>query len=189
MSKAKDIIRVLAPYLMAFPSSKMNEGALMIYAKALEDLEIEKIEASMQMLLKTSKFFPSVAEIFEKAEMVDEYVNKQTGKEIDLTPAEAWEDAIKTLKSQSPYSQEPYQFANKMVEKAVKQFGLSEMLMLSQNEVNTARSQFMRIYDALLQRGKKDKEVQRAFRSLGQSKVEALLGNVVLHMPRLGGAK
>lgn len=178
MSKAKDIVRLLMPYLMAFPSSKMNEGALLIYAKALEELEIGQIEASMQMILKTSKFFPSVAEIYEKAETIKTYVRKDMGAEVDLSPAEAWENAITTLKSQSQYSQKPYEFATKNVERAVRQFGLAEMLMLQEDGVNTARSQFMRIYEALLKRELKDNEVRSAFKSLGQTKVNALIGNV-----------
>lgn len=178
MNKAKEIIKILTPYLMAFPQSKMNEGALLVYARALEELELEQIEASMQMLIKSSKFFPTVAEIYEKVELVTNTIKRDIGDEVDLSPAEAWENAMATLKSTSPYSREPYIFANEKVERAVRQFGLSEMLMLEQNAVNTARAQFMKIYGGLLQRGRQEKEAKDALHKIGNAKVKALIEKV-----------
>ena len=63
MDKQTEIIMTLTPYLMAFPQSKMNEGSLLIYARALSSLSITEIDVAMLKLMQICKFFPSVAEI------------------------------------------------------------------------------------------------------------------------------
>lgn len=62
MSDQTEIIKILTPYLMAFPQSKMNEGSLIVYARALSSLSIAEIDAAMLKLMRTVKFFPSLAE-------------------------------------------------------------------------------------------------------------------------------
>ena len=63
-----EIVATLTPYLMALPQSKINEGSLVIYARALSSLSIAEIDAAMLKLMRTMRFFPSIAEIFEQAE-------------------------------------------------------------------------------------------------------------------------
>lgn len=70
MSNETEIIKVLAPYLAAFPQSRMDRAGLIIYARALKELSTAEIDAAMLHLMRTLRFFPSVAEIFESAAVI-----------------------------------------------------------------------------------------------------------------------
>ena len=59
------IIKLLTPYLTVYPACKLEASGLMLYARALQDVPLDEIDAAMVKLMRTSKFFPSVAEILE----------------------------------------------------------------------------------------------------------------------------
>ena len=70
------IIKVITPYLAAFPQSKMDQAGLMVYSRALKELTIPEIDAAMLHLMRTKKFFPAVAEIFEAADTMRSVAKK-----------------------------------------------------------------------------------------------------------------
>ena len=81
MTNEKEIIRILAPYLVAYPQCKVTAEALIVYANALKTLSLTQIQMAMDKLIRTSKFFPSVAEIYEDAAM------NQTTESMSITAA------------------------------------------------------------------------------------------------------
>lgn len=149
------IIKTLTPYLMAYPQSKMNEGGLMIYAKALANLSVEEIDAAMLKLTLTLKFFPSIAEIFEEAR------NMRDVSEGELlpSPGEAWEEAMRLTRDCHVYK--PWVYSCPEVEKAVKRFGKMELCLLEPSGMNTARAQFCRFYEEIV-RQKRNKAVNES---------------------------
>lgn len=54
----------------AYPYSKADGATFALYAKALEPLSYEEINAGITKCLRKCKFFPTVAEIFEAAESI-----------------------------------------------------------------------------------------------------------------------
>ncbi len=172
MTDQVEIIKLLTPYLMAFPQSKMNDGSLIVYAKALSPLSIAEIDAAMLKLMRTVKFFPSVAEIFEQADDVKAFANKT---EIP-TAGEAWHEAMRLAHDKFLYGE--WTFSCKEVEQAVKNFGKRELCSLENDAVNTARAQFMRIYNSIAISQKNKKANIAVLDMMPQKKVQELIGNV-----------
>lgn len=173
VTKEAEIIRVLKPYYMAFPRSGMDEGALLIYARALSELEVSEINAAMLMLLKTSKFWPSVAEIFSAAKSIRDRVQ---GTGIP-SAADAWGEAIRLVKKYGIYK--PWEYSCREVEETVERFGRMELCMIEENAVNTARAQFMRMYDQVVSRIQMDRETDAVLNRLPEEKAQIAKGKII----------
>ena len=63
-------IKLLATCRKAFPQSKADGETLALYARALEPLGYGAIEAAVMRCLRTARFFPTIAEIYDAAESV-----------------------------------------------------------------------------------------------------------------------
>ncbi len=162
--KLTSIIKLLTPYLAVFPSCRLDSAGLMLYARALISLPIPVIDAAMVKLLQTHTFFPAVAEIFQEADAMEQHaLEAVTGKHLP-TAAEAWMEVQYHVKCCGMYK--AWEFSCQEVEQAAKQFGKHELCMLEANAVNTARAQFMRIYESVLKRGREKMENQRALSAM-----------------------
>ena len=172
MSNETDIIKVLAPYLAAFPQSRMDRSGLIIYARALKELSVAEINAAMLHLIRTMKFFPSVAEIFEAADTI-----RGAAKNSGLPDAgEAWREAIACVQKYSVYKE--WQYSCDAVKQACKRFGVRDLCELETDNVNTARAQFMRIYKEILETAKVRRDVAGTVNALGTNRVQALIGGL-----------
>lgn len=146
MAKEAEIVRLLRQYFQAFPKAEMPDSAWAMYGRALSPLTLEEINAAMLKLLRTAKFWPSVAEIFEAAKSVTE-----TAQEIGLpTAAEAWEEVIAQARKNGLYRK--WEYSCPEVEAALKAFGKEELCMTETAQVNTSRAQFMRMYKEICER-------------------------------------
>ena len=172
MSNETDIIKVLAPYLAAFPQSRMDRSGLIIYARALKELSVAEINAAMLHLMRTMKFFPSVAEIFEAADTI-----RGAAKSSGLPDAgEAWREAIACVQKYSVYKE--WQYSCDAVKQACKRFGVRDLCELETDNVNTARAQFMRIYNEIVSTAKRRREVSGTMQALGSGNVAALISGL-----------
>lgn len=165
-----EIIKTLSPYLLAFPQSKMTQEGLIVYARALQSLSVAQVDAAMAKLLRICKFFPTVAEIYEQAESVTEYV---TDSRLP-SPDEAWYEAMREAHDKFVY--EKWELSTPEVEKAVDNFGKMALCELESDDMNTARAQFMRIYTAIIDRTKDRKRNEDVIQSLSQRHVNMLQG-------------
>ena len=172
MSRESDVVRVLKPYLAAFPQAKINEGTLFVYARALADFPPTLIDAAMLKLLRTLKFFPSVAEIIEAAEGIVELAE---GKSLP-TPAEAWGEAMREARAKFVYR--PWELSCPEVEKTVEAFGKMDLCTLEETAINTARAQFMRMYQQIVER-KEERRQNEAVLTALPGNVRALIGKTV----------
>lgn len=162
--KMTGIIKLLTPYLAVFPSCKLDGGGLVLYARALISLPLPVIDAAMVKLLQTHTFFPAVAEIFQEADAIEQHaLEEATGKHLP-TAAEAWMEVENHVRMCGLYAK--WEFSCQEVEQAAKQFGKYELCMLESNAVNTARAQFMRIYESVLRRDREKMENQRALSAM-----------------------
>ena len=165
-----EIVMTLTPYLVAFPQSKMTAEGLIIYAKALHDLSLAEINAAMLKLIRTCKFFPTVAEIFEQAEVMREFA---TGDSLP-TPDEAWAEVQRAVRERHLYRE--WELSCPEVERAVSYFGKLELCSLKIDDVNTARAQFMRIYKSIVDRAKDRKVNGEVMGALPQGQAKELIG-------------
>lgn len=184
--KLMDITKMLSPYLAVFPSCKIDSVGLVMYAKALLPLSLPVIEAALIKLLQTSVFFPSVAEIFKEADEMERFaLAKSSGSRVP-TAAEAWEEVQRLVKDCYVYKK--WEFSCQQVEKAAKQFGIKELCVLESNAVNTARAQFMRIYDSIVNQNLADRQNQRALDTMSAKSLSMLAGRVTNLLEERGGA-
>ena len=176
-----EIIMTLTPYIVAFPQSKMTAEGLVIYAKALSSLSVAEINAAMLKLMRTCRFFPTVAEIFEQAAVMKDFA---TANELP-TPDEAWAEAQKQLRMHGLEGK--WEYSCPEVKTAVERFGKYELCTLKLDDINTARAQFMRIYKAVIDRARDQKVNWQVMKSLPQGQVKELVSKVAekLAMPNV----
>ena len=165
------IILTLTPYLMAFPQSKLTKEGLVVYAKALSSLSIAEINAAMLKLMRTCRFFPTVAEIFEQAAVMRDFA---AGKGIP-TPDEAWREAMREMNDKFVYGK--WELSTHEIEQAVDNFGKMALCELTPEGMNTARAQFMRIYASIVSRAKEKATNRQVLNLLPQRQVAELLGD------------
>ena len=184
--KLKAITKMLSPYPAVFPSCKIDSVGLVMYAKALLPLSLPVIEAALTKLLQTSVFFPSVAEIFKEADEMERFaLAKSSGSRVP-TAAEAWEEVQRLVKDCYVYKK--WEFSCQQVEKAAKQFGIKELCVLESSAVNTARAQFMRIYESIVNQNLADRQNQRALDTMSAKSLSMLAGRVTNLLEERGGA-
>lgn len=164
MTRETEILRVLKPYIAAFPNTKIQGEAWPIYASVLSSLTPEELNAAMRKLLHTAKFFPTIAEIFEAARSVREYAE---GSSIP-TAAEAWKEVMDLVDKYHMYK--PWEYSCPEVRQAAECFGKEELCMLLQSEVSIARAQFMRMYNEIVGRRREDRENKKVLEALPASK-------------------
>lgn len=162
----------------SFPHSKADGETLALYVQMLKPLSYAEVEAGISKLLRTAKFFPTIAEIFTAA---DELKAAAQGAEV-LDAGAAWEEAMLNVKRNHVYK--PWKFSRPEVEQAVKQFGKTELCELETDAVNTARAQFMRIYTAIVERGRAREQNTAVLNQLGRAKIDALIGGT---LKQIGG--
>lgn len=166
------IVKVLVPYAVAWPQSKINDATYVIYARALSCLSLTQIDAAMLKLMRTSKFFPTIAEIFEQVENIQHFARGTDAPTAD----EAWGEAMRLAHDKSVYGK--WEYSCEAVKIAVKRFGKNELCCLETDNVNTARAQFMRIYESVIKQHKDKKINKSVLKALPKQTVKALVYNL-----------
>ncbi|WP_337774344.1 hypothetical protein [Mitsuokella jalaludinii] len=168
------VMKLLVTCRKAFPSSKADAETLALYVKVLAPLSYAEIEAAVLRIMRTSRFFPTAAEIFEAAEKV-----KQAANNTGLPDAgEAWHEVEENVYRNHVYH--PWTYSCPEVEKAVKRFGKKELCSLGEHEVNTARAQFMKIYNEIVARRREDRADRHVLAQMGD-RVQALIKDSAAH--------
>lgn len=175
-TKMVDIVKLIKPYTALYPSCKLDAPGLVLYSKALVQLPLQVIEMAMAKLLQTNSFFPTVAEVYKAAEDIESHIKREATGEYTPTAAEAWEEIQQHVKQIGTYGKWPY--SHDEVKRAAEQFGVYELCVLPADGVNTARAQFMRIYDGILQRSKEECRNKRALAALGPQHAAMLIAAV-----------
>ena len=131
------------------------------------------------------RIFPTVAEIFKEADKMEAFAAaKQTGNAIP-TAAEAWEEVQGLVKEFYVYRK--WEFSCQQVEKAARRFGIYELCTLESDAVNTARAQFMRIYDSIVSQGQENRQNQRALNAMNQKNLAMLTAGITKQLSECGG--
>ena len=182
ISKYEAVIKLLTLVSKAYPHSKADGATFALYAKALEPLSYDEINAGVTKCMRKCKFFPTVAEIFEAAESM----KKTAAGNGKPDAGEAWREAMKNVKRNGDYR--PWRYSCPEIEIAVKRFGKMDLIMLESAGVNTARAQFMRIYNSELEREAEREENRRILKQLGAQSVQSLI-NATAQKLAIGAGK
>ncbi|MBR3722226.1 MAG: hypothetical protein IKN12_05610 [Selenomonadaceae bacterium] len=164
----EEIILALKPYLEAFSQNKVSNKGLVIYAKALSNLSLEEIHAAMIKILRTNKFFPTISEIISESDKIRDFLQENSAP----TASEAWQEAMRNAKKNHVYKE--WVYSHKAVKVAVERFGVMEFCLLQERDMNIARSQFMRIYEGVLEEEKARQQYKDALSCLPDAIVEKL---------------
>lgn len=176
-----DILKTLTLCKALFENGDfVSQEKLAVCAMALASggLTGAEVKAAMLKLSRTSLKYPAVAAIFAAA---DELKAAAQGTEV-LDAGAAWEEAMLNVKRNHVYK--PWKFSRPEVEQAVKQFGKMELCELESDAVNTARAQFMRIYTAIVERGRAREQNTAVLNQLGRAKIDKLIGGA---LKQIGG--
>lgn len=172
MTKTQEVVTILGGYLELFPQKNLSTAGLTLYAEALAEYTPQAVGAAMRKLVKTSKFFPTVAEIVEAVEELRDFYRAASGQGGKPTAAEAWQEAWQNAKENFVYK--PWKFSCEEVKLATEQFGKMQLCELTPDGMNTARAQFMKIYDSVLKKGEDKRRNREVFRALGVKMPPAL---------------
>lgn len=173
MKRETEILKVLKPYAAAFPV-KMQPEAWPIYARALSlQLTPEEVNAAMMKLLNTAKFFPTISEIIEVAQSI-----RATVEGSGLPDAgEAWEEIIRQARMNG--LDRPWTYSCPEVKIALDRFGKTELMYLEESQTNTARAQFMRIYNEVIQSAKTERENNAVLEALPNTRAKLARGKII----------
>ncbi|OOC42172.1 hypothetical protein [Thermosipho sp. 1074] len=118
--------------------------------KMLADLTDKQFKYAIEVIVKTHKFAPTIAEIREKAV---EY-NHQS----DLTPEEAWGIVYTDIRKRGYYAEPHYE--DWKLEAAKNAIGWETLCNMTEDTKMATRAHFMKIYDSLKEREKTTEAIQ-----------------------------
>ncbi len=180
MTEQQKIVMILGQYATLYTDYKLDAVGLRMYVEALQGIPVPAIEAAMKKLARTCKFFPKPAEIIPEAESIMEYLSEQNGGTHTPTAAEAWGEVQDLAKHVGPWDE--WQCSHPFVRSAAERFGIYELCTLPMDGVNTARAQFMRMYESVKSQGKERATNRAVLNQLGRPKVMELCQSLGLKL-------
>lgn len=142
--KDSDTTTIVAALVAAYPSQTIRQPTIELYQSALVDLDFNEALLAVQRIIKTSRFFPTIAEI--RTNVVQERLGAPP-------PSLAWEiveHLIETCywRQHTGWEKMP-NYEHYLVERAVMAMGgLRDMQQSSSQSV--IRGQFLRLYTEIL---------------------------------------
>jgi hypothetical protein len=174
--------RLVAVMFSAVPSHRVEAKAVpaMInaYADLLGDLTYAQCNAALRVLLQTSTWLPSVAEIRAAALEVDRGPVRAGG--------DAWGDVLRAVSRYGAYRRpgEDFTFADPVVARCVQSLGWQQ-ICASEN-VTADRAQFIRLYDTTA--GQTHRQAQAPMLAAGAEQRALDASGLVANLARqLGG--
>lgn len=141
-----EITLLVGALAASYPNTEVTDETYKVYGRMLEDIPIDVLTQSVEQCIAESKFFPTIAELRDKAFVLMSDVSLMP------TSAEAWELVIKEIGRRGFYRSP--EFDNPIVAKAVECLGWRQ-LCTSENGV-ADRAHFMKTYEVLLERAIRD---------------------------------
>ena len=126
-----------------FPEKSMSDQGIDVYCEALRDLPDDVLKNAVKKIMVESKFFPSIAEIREKAFSI---VGQISG---ERSAQEAWEEISRGMKVSGSYNRP--EFSTALISRAVDAVG-GWFHICVECDTEIMRAQFLKMYDSLLKR-------------------------------------
>lgn len=158
------ISEMLGALATMFPTALIGAENYSAYAKMLCDIPVSILMTAMDQCGAELKFFPSIAEIREKARILCQ------SKDV-LSAGEAWGVVVQRMKRYGPYERYPPKLRppieHPFIAETVEAIGGWSSLFESTNIV-ADRAHFMKIYDQLVARREADERLLPTARELKQ---------------------
>lgn len=153
MSRA-EIIALVALATAAYPAyqGKDPEPIVSAWSLMLADLPFPLARAAVVKVCRSSRFFPSIAEIAAAARELDPETEKPP------TAAEAWEEVCGLIQAVGPYRAPRY--SSEIVRRAVRAIGWRQLCVSECPEAD--RAHFFRLYESMRERRQTDGENAKA---------------------------
>jgi hypothetical protein len=138
-------LRLVTNIVAAWPRPPLGDETIEIYLEHLIRLDYATTARAVARLLRTAKFLPTIAEIYEAE------ARERMGGLGVLTPEEAWavvQDAFRKVGSYRPFPGDTV--GGEFLKRAVDMIGW-ETLCLSDNPI-ADRAHFFRVYEAVITR-------------------------------------
>ena len=140
-----DTVKLLGVLTATFPNHLSADG-VKAYAHMLSDIPIPALQVAIEECVKSCRFFPSVAEIRERATPAD------------LSAADAWEKVIQQIRLLGFYGSP--KFDDPVIDRVV--FSMDWQAICSSENPGVDRAQFMKMYDQMLKGKKHDEKLKGA---------------------------
>ena len=145
LNHEQKIAEMMGYYQKGFPvQTRIDDDSFVLYAENLAEYTIPQLNAAMKKIIRTCKYFPSIAEICEAVESLTEHVS--TGGKGIPDAGEAFREMIEQAKLHSVFT-DKWKFSTPAIAKAVQRFGKNEVLYMNESEIGIARAQFRKIYE------------------------------------------
>lgn len=145
-----EVAKLLAIIAGAHPNFEAEEAKVTIWHELLGDLDYEAAQRAVHQHITTSKWIPTIAEIREQA--------TRSSRPEHMTPGEAWHAVHGAVQRYGYYEpRKGLESLPSLVAYAAQQIGWTEICM--ETQVGMLRSQYMRIYEQLVERAKREELV------------------------------
>ncbi len=134
----EQVYEIVQTFSIAFPNASLPPETIVLYCDMLADLPYDAAKTAVMKIIKTAKFFPTIAEIREATLRQMPGVNPPT-------PPEAWANVADQLQQCGTWHTPA--FAHPLIAQAVRTMGWYD-LCRSENPM-TDRAHFLRIYGDL----------------------------------------
>lgn len=149
-----ELAKVVGFLAASFPAARITDQTIEAYIAMLGDVPIEILRVAVQQCANDSKFFPSLAEIRERVAIVSGPARANS--------AEAWEQVMIAMKRHGFYKRPS--FDDSLLQRAVDAMDW-QALCSSENTI-ADRAHFMKIYDQLAERERRESQLLPLSKSL-----------------------
>lgn len=156
MNSKVEMLERIGVLIAGYPNTQVADDTISLYVRMLGDIPLDLLDATVEQCLAESKFFPSVAELREKA-----FALSSTAGSL-MAGWEAWGEVVKQIHAVGFYGQPSFKCP--ILAKAVEIIGWRE-LCTSENTV-ADRAHFVKIYDQLVNRAIQDAKLLPASREM-----------------------
>ncbi len=145
--------------MLAVNWTNFTKAQAQLYQEMLADIPGALLQKAVLILIKTSTFLPTVAEIRQKAA---EIYRLAEGREAPCAE-KAWSDVLSAI-SRYGANRKP-RFSDPICEAAVAYMGWASICMSPTENVSIIRAQFCRFYEAEAERQRKKQEIRESVTS------------------------
>lgn len=136
-SQAAELVAILSA---AFPNEKWTEQTCEVYEQMLLDLDVQLAMRAVQVLVCTSRFVPTIAEI--RAAAADVAVGERR------TGVDAWGDVVAAIRRVGSYGVP--EFSDPLTARAVRALGWRNLCLGDSSEASD-RARFCEVYEGFSQ--------------------------------------
>jgi len=162
----KEIAKLLAVLAASYPKFEVDDLKVHVWHEMLQDIPYDVAQVAVKKIILEKTFAPSIAEFREE-------VINLTSPSRETNAAEAWWEVKQAIKNYGFYreSEALESLSSEAARKAVQYMGWQE-LCLSEDPEGVLRAQFMRIYEQVADREKKQamlsEHLQQAIQAISQ---------------------